>query len=704
MNFRPNNLPIKKEILFWFFMISIVPILLLFSINYFLQKNQFKSQAKEQLELILNEKVEKIETQIADFEKNIRLIASIPSVAEGFLKTQKDFAQNRDSISDNMELLDLLNRAIDKNDFYDIFFIDMEGNIIYSLKKEPDFGTNLLNGVYKDTNLASLYRKTKMFLDTKISDFEYYQPSNDHAAFIAHPLYHEQKIVGVLAIQFAKNRLFEIFNDRKGLGESGEFFASRRNEHHKVVSTTPLKYNNKSAEIEFEFDKNKKLASTLAVIGSHGVGELKDYRGVDVIAAWDYVPSLNWGVIAKIDMDEVLEPIHKMEFISLIIIFFVVVAIIVAIMTATKHIVYPLELLTKRVKNFSLESNENSISLQKISYLHNEIGVLAKNFEEMGHNLLHSQKIIKEHSERLEEKVQTRTKELEDAKNELSKTNNSMKRYLELVDTYVITSSTDLRGVITEVSSAFCRITGYTKEELIGKKHNIIRHRDMPDTLYKEIWKTLSCEKTWSGEIKNLAKDGSSYWVYSTISPRYDAFGKKIGYTSIRHDITSQKTVEELSITDQLTQLYNRLKLEATFSEEIQRAQRYQAPFSVIMLDIDHFKSVNDTYGHDIGDKTLIDVAKILKQNSRATDIVGRWGGEEFMIILPQTDTDAAYEHAQILREMIEKHNFEAVGTKTSSFGVSSFISGDTSKTIVKRADGALYEAKKSGRNRVCLA
>ncbi len=371
---------------------------------------------------------------------------------------------------------------------------------------------------------------------------------------------------------------------------------------------------------------------------------------------------------------------------------------------ATKHIVDPLELLTKGVKEFSLTSNQSTLWLQKVSHLPNEVGLLAKNFEEMQENLIRSQKIIQEHSDRLEEKVQKRTKELEDAKNELTKTNDSMKRYLELVDTYVITSSTDLRGVITEVSSAFCGITGYSKEELIGKKHNIVRHRDMPDTLYKEIWKTLSCEKAWSGEIKNLAKDGSSYWVYSTISPKYDEEGKKVGYTSIRHDITKQKIVEELSVTDQLTQLYNRLKLEAVFSEEIQRAQRYHTPFSIIMLDIDHFKSVNDTYGHDIGDKTLIDVAKILKQNSRTTDIVGRWGGEEFMIVLPQTDTDAAYEHAQILREMIEKHNFEAVGKKTSSFGVSSFISGDTSKTIVKRADDALYEAKKSGRNRVCLA
>ena len=120
------------------------------------------------------------------------------------------------------------------------------------------------------------------------------------------------------------------------------------------------------------------------------------------------------------------------------------------------------------------------------------------------------------------------------------------------------------------------------------------------------------------------------------------------------------------------------------------------------MLDIDHFKSVNDTYGHEVGDKTLIDLAKILKQHSRATDIVGRWGGEEFIIILPHTDLSAAIEYADMLRVKIEDFTFEVIDKITASFGVSSFIDEDTSKSIVKRADDALYDAKHSGRNRVC--
>ncbi|MDO9265866.1 MAG: diguanylate cyclase [Sulfurimonas sp.] len=691
---------IRDEILFWFIIVSIIPIITLFSINYFFDKNQFKSQAKERLELILNEKISKLEYQIEDIEKSSKLIASFPDMVNSFLKHKDNFEQNNHLISDDEKLNKILNNLTDKDKFYDIFFIDMDGNIIYSLKKESDLGTNLLTGIHKDTNLASVYKDAKMFLNTKISSFEYYLPSEGHAAFVAHPIYNEDKIIGIVAIQLAKDRLSKIFDDQKGLGESGEFFASTINSQNKLISTTPLKYIKNSVENEFKFNENKELASLKAARGGYGSGEGLDYRGVEVITAWGYIPALNWGVVAKIDLDEVLKPIHKTELISIAVILVVLVFIAIAIIMATKHIVFPIDALTKRVKEFSLENQEKS---SVDVYVDNEIGVLARNFNKMAKKLKNSQNIIKKYAIGLEDKVRERTKELESAKNELSKTNDSMKIYLDIVDKYIISSSTDLNGVITEVSSAFCNFTGYAKSELIGKRHNIMRHHDTPDELYREMWEALQRNETWRGEIINTTKEGKSYWTHATISPIYNASGEKIGYTSLRYDITAQKITEELSITDQLTQLYNRLKLKSVFDSEIERTSRYGQIFSVIMLDIDHFKSVNDTYGHNIGDKTLIDVAKILKKSSRITDIVGRWGGEEFIIVLPQTDIKAAAEHAEILRAKIEQQRFEAVGRITSSFGVNSFIEGDTSETIVKRADDALYEAKNSGRNRVCI-
>lgn len=541
-----------------------------------------------------------------------------------------------------------------------------------------------------------------MFLESKISRFEYYTPSNTHSAFIAHPIYCNNKLIGVIAIQLAKNKLSDIFNDTKGLGNSGEFFAAMKDSKNKIISATPLKYVKNSVINEFTFEEYKYLSSTKATRGEYGSGESFDYRGVQVIAAWGYIPSLDWGVVAKIDSSEVLEPIHKIEFISIIIIFFVLIFIIIAIVMATKHIVSPIDALTKRVKKFSLGNTQSDNPLPDSVYVNNEIGVLTKNFNEMAENLKNSQDTIKKYANELEEKVKQRTRELENTKNELVNTNISMKTYLDIVDKYVISSSTDLKGNIIDVSSAFCDITGYTKDEILGKEHNIVRHPNMPQSFYKELWQTILKDQTWSGEIRNLKKDGTSYWVYTTISPRYNNLGEKIGYTSIKQDITNQKIIEELSITDQLTQLYNRLKLESVFTNEINRSSRYSEKFSVIMLDIDHFKSVNDTYGHEVGDKTLIDMAKILKQHSRATDIVGRWGGEEFILILPHTDLHAAIEYADMLRVKIEDFTFEVINKITASFGVSSFIDNDTSKSIVKRADDALYDAKHSGRNRVC--
>ena len=123
------------------------------------------------------------------------------------------------------------------------------------------------------------------------------------------------------------------------------------------------------------------------------------------------------------------------------------------------------------------------------------------------------------------------------------------KKLKKLIDQYVIISSTDLKGIITDVSQAFCTISGYKKEELIGKSHRLIRHPDMPKSAFKDMWATIKKDKTWRGEVKNLKKDGGFYWVEANITPIYSNFRQKIGYSAIRYDITSKKEIEELNHT-----------------------------------------------------------------------------------------------------------------------------------------------------------
>lgn len=160
-----------------------------------------------------------------------------------------------------------------------------------------------------------------------------------------------------------------------------------------------------------------------------------------------------------------------------------------------------------------------------------------------------------------------------------------------------------------------------------------------------------------------------------------------------------------LSITDKLTQLYNRAKLDEVLAEETKHAKLYaMTPLSIILTDIDHFKHVNDTYGHQAGDRTLVQFAKILKENIRNSDVVGRWGGEEFLIICLHTDSAGAKYLAEKIRKILSNSCIENIGTITASFGVAGFLFGDDSDSLLGRADQALYEAKNSGRNRVVIA
>ncbi|MBF0376696.1 MAG: diguanylate cyclase [Desulfamplus sp.] len=161
------------------------------------------------------------------------------------------------------------------------------------------------------------------------------------------------------------------------------------------------------------------------------------------------------------------------------------------------------------------------------------------------------------------------------------------------------------------------------------------------------------------------------------------------------------RELELLAITDRLTGICNRLKLDEVFEYERVRSERYRLNFSVILIDIDHFKRVNDTHGHQVGDAVLVEIAHILMEYLRKSDVPGRWGGEEFLVICPETNGDSACLIAEKLRVTIASFNFSVVDKVTASFGVTAYQNEDDVKTMMARADAALYRAKEMGRDRV---
>jgi diguanylate cyclase (GGDEF)-like protein len=164
--------------------------------------------------------------------------------------------------------------------------------------------------------------------------------------------------------------------------------------------------------------------------------------------------------------------------------------------------------------------------------------------------------------------------------------------------------------------------------------------------------------------------------------------------------IEQNRQLERLAVTDQLTGLANRLRLDQALEDERLRTERYGGSFCVVLLDIDHFKLVNDRFGHQMGDQVLTGFARVLEAHTREVDVVGRWGGEEFLVIC-RDGLEPALLLAEKLRRAIQSHVFALVGRKSASLGVALFHRGETVAEAIARADAALYQAKQDGRNRV---
>ena len=267
---------------------------------------------------------------------------------------------------------------------------------------------------------------------------------------------------------------------------------------------------------------------------------------------------------------------------------------------------------------------------------------------------------------------------------------------------------TDAQERILFANAAFSKTTGYPAEDLIGSTPSLLRSGRHDPEFYTALRRALASGRDFRATFINRRRDGSLYHADQSISPIVDDAGQTTHYVCVSRDVTDQVDREEALLEaatrDALTGLYNRRYGDQRLDDALERAEALGHPLSLILADIDHFKQINDRYGHPAGDRALEEVGRILRQSVRGRDAVIRWGGEEFMIVLEDCPLQPATELAERIRLKVSEYRDATFGGLTLSLGLATFAADEPRKRLVARADAALYDAKHAGRNRISVA
>ena len=513
----------------------------------------------------------------------------------------------------------------DRYNYYDMFLINLNGDIIYSVDKEQDFATNLKNGVYSNSGLADVYAQALLVDKDNIvfNDFKAYEPSyNKPSAFMARAIYKDGIKIGVLAIQLSideinKVMLLKEIHQEIGLGDSGEAYLVGSDFFMRSDSRFMESLNNPLVD---------ELATTVGVIkvdslsvkealkGNSSHATIKDYRGVEVLSCYAPVNVLDkkWAIVVELDKEEAFKTID--ETIMVIIITSIVITILFLLILG-------------------------------YSFLR----LILKPMEKQEYNLAHD--------------IARKNKEIDSSQNILNE-------YKKAVDISSIISKTTPKGIITYINDAFCEISGYTREELIGKPHSIVRHPDMRRETFKELWDTILKKRVWKGVVKNLKKDGGTYYIQSSIIPILDENENIKEFISIRSDITEliqkDKQIQEQT-TDATTSLPNRQKL----MQNISRLKDVEMKLAIIQIN--KFKEINDFYGLDVGDHLLVSIATVLETIINKEKVtIYKIAGDEFAIL--ECNNMIIEDFSKKITNIIKYFDHNVLTVNEDSFNISTTV------------------------------
>lgn len=526
------------------------------------------------------------------------------------------------------------------------------------------------------------------------------------------------------------------------IGRTGEFTLGQRN-NDSIGFILKQRYFDEKNQMDIPWKSTYGEPMRRALRGKTGVDILLDYRGATVLAAYKPIPTLSWGLVAKIDLDEIRAPYIKAAVYSLLFTLFLAIISSILFWLFVNPLVREIEdsrqfnrlLISKSPTGLVLCTIDGQIIDANQAFLK----IVGRTLEEIltfNYLDLIPEQYIEQEKEKLNSLLQTGSLsscescyikcdgkqipiKLSGELVTMSKIpylwlsiediHDFKKREAELILSSVVFENsqegifiTDAKKKIIKANQSFAVVTGYELDEVVGQSPSFLKSGRHDPLFYKKMYEEINATGTWHGEIWNKRKDGTIYPSLQSISAVYDENKKLIRYVAILTDISVQKAYEQQlydhAHRDTLTGLPNRLYFEQKFDQTLLRAQYMQQNFALFFIDLNRFKEVNDTMGHDIGDLLLKTVANALKEGVRAEDLVARLGGDEFVVILATiSNSDEAVKIARHLMDkahqviQIEEHTIHP----SLSIGIAIYPDHGTERSVLlKCADEAMYYAK----------
>jgi len=574
------------------------------------------------------------------------------------------------------EISSILNAIVrssytNKGTIKDIIILDTNAKIVASVS----------DNTIENSFSLEMFNKSKNGVYSHLS---FMDNSESPVLCIGAPMFNDNIFVGVSIFKIKLDYLNEILLQRTGLGETGESLIGAYDENNNVVLFSPLRYSESTLVIS---PSQSKQAAPMRLALENKVDKIEnglDYRNVSVISSMHYYEPLKIGIVVKKDIQEIMKPINKLigELIIISIIGFIASTIISFIIA--RYITVAIN----RVVNIASSISEGNIHKRIEVFTNDELGVLSHSINKMADSLVTI-------NLSLEDKVYEQTIKLENA-------NTTLENIFNITPNITLLTN---NKTLLKANSEFYNFTGYaTLEDFLNDYNCICDMFVERDGYLKPIVDGMSWVKYIvlnKDRIHKaiIEKDGEEYLFLVNATEYYEK--DKVYFIIVFENITE---LQKLAYTDHLTKLMNRVRIDEMLERCTNSYKRYKNIYSIILLDIDYFKLVNDTYGHLVGDDILKHIAIILSENTRNVDLVGRWGGEEFLIISRETDINGAFVLAEKIRKIVESYKFEIATHQTISVGIAQIKDNESMDELLKRADDALYKAKEGGRNRVVIS